>query len=276
MIIFNEMFNNNELDLVNDLRRKKNEEYQINQENLRILFEALNNEDLQEVERLIRRTPVIKNLADEHGMTALMICVLKKNEVLFEHLCGLGSLIEYKNQHGEDVLYYAQIHDHEDFFFKILEKQKRNIDLCPYHKKTRLMIAVEKSSLEQVKQLLEKNANVQARDDKGNTPLHYNFAKTPYTEDDKQIAALLLNKGCDPKATNNDDIPAYGLLENLNDVKDLLDVEKLPKVKSYVQKRITNLKNKDKKPVSNQDKDYLPSKIRRPSITSKTPSKKFK
>lgn len=76
---------------------------------------------------------------------------------------------------------------------------------------TRLMAAVQGTFVVPVRHILGKKININAVDSRGRTALHLNFAKDPYTEDDAEVARMLLDSNANPNMEDLDGIPPHAL-----------------------------------------------------------------
>ncbi|KAJ8688144.1 hypothetical protein QAD02_023939 [Eretmocerus hayati] len=130
------------------------------------LINALMKGDRQLVMKLVNRVNV--NLAkDELGYSCLHLAVVKQDPVLVHHMLQLGALLEERDR----------------------------------HKRTPLLLAVEKGGKEVVQMLVEAGADVTACDMNGNSILHHATANNKL---DLGVIRLLMTKGAKPHVPNND------------------------------------------------------------------------
>lgn len=76
---------------------------------------------------------------------------------------------------------------------------------------TRLMAAVMGTFIAPIRHILAKKVNVNAVDARGRTALHLNLAKDPYSEDDADVARMLLDANANPNIEDLDGIPPHAL-----------------------------------------------------------------
>lgn len=135
-----------------------------------------------------------------------------------------------------------------------------------YEGKNRLIEAVELSNVEAVRILLNFGVNVDYKDTEGRTALHYNLRKSPYTQKDKEITALLLAVDLDLNELDNLNIPAYGYLDSLYDIRDLADINALKPLSPSKQDIVKQVKqvDKPKDTIIRKYKDVVVDRVQRP------------
>lgn len=135
-----------------------------------------------------------------------------------------------------------------------------------YEGKNRLIEAVELSNVEAVKTLLNFGVNVDFKDNNGRTALHYNLRKSPYTQKDKAITVLLLAVDLDLNQLDNLNIPAYGYLDSLYDIRDLTDINELKPLTPAKQNIVKQVKQSDKPKdtIIKKYKDVVVDRVQRP------------
>ena len=135
-----------------------------------------------------------------------------------------------------------------------------------YEGKNRLIEAVELSNVEAVRILLNFGVNVDYKDTEGRTALHYNLRKSPYTQKDKEITALLLAVDLDLNELDNLNIPAYGYLDSLYDIRDLTDINALKPLSPSKQDIIKQVKqvDKPKDTIIRKYNDVVVDRVQRP------------
>ena len=71
-------------------------------------------------------------------------------------------------------------------------------------KENRLLAAIKKGSISEINQAIQNGAKVNAKDDKGWTPLMLACENADSNENSKEVIELLIAKGADVNATDND------------------------------------------------------------------------
>lgn len=94
---------------------------------------------------------------------------------------------------------------------------------------TRLMAAVMGAHVNAVRHILTRLLDVNAVNKRGQTALHLNFAKDPYTDEDADIARMLLDKNANPNMEDLDGVPPHALNDS-HQVASLLAGHELSKV----------------------------------------------
>lgn len=97
---------------------------------------------------------------------------------------------------GEILHLAASLKD--ETFLKELLMLKQNVESCFKDRVTALMIACDNPNPKSAECLIKRNANVNAKDYEGRTPLHY-AARNP----NKEVAEVLLSNGADLNARDN-------------------------------------------------------------------------
>lgn len=241
---------------------KSNEIYQEQEEKrkklVKKLFDAVskNNKDV-----ILKLKGQVSFSSIKDNNTCLSICTLMNNEEMIDFLLGHGAVAN-TIFNGQDVAWLATSLGNVKLFKKFLPLCLLNFKV---EDETRLIQAVEQSNPEIVKTLLNYGINIHEKDDDGRTALHHNFNKIPYTDNDKIIGAMLLEVGLSPLDEDLSEIPAYGYLENIEDIKDYYDIETLPDLPSYKEKRIEKIREKE------LEKDGIIAKYKDIASVSKTP-----
>lgn len=137
------------------------------------------------------------NHADTQGQTALLMAVNLYQTEAIDLLLKKGAAVNRASQDGRTPLLIA-IKDRRDDLIQALLKhgadpnQKGIFGYTPLH----LAVGIH-GNLETMRRLIDQQALVNARDDSGNTPLHYAALRAF-----KSAVELLLQHGADPGATN--------------------------------------------------------------------------
>ncbi len=128
------------------------------------------------VEALLGKEGIDVNLADKKKDTPLH-SVLKKDNIDINVLNALlgaeGINVNIKDELGKwTPLHWAVVKGHKEVVKALLGKDGINVNIGgQYGKKTPLHLAAQNNNKEVVEALLDKGANVNAEDDKGETPL---------------------------------------------------------------------------------------------------------
>lgn len=145
--------------------------------------------------------------------TPLMIAMENNNLDLFSLLLDFHANANQEID-GYSLIWYAIWEGKNDFINLLVKKTSKN---TKEHKtgKTILMEAVLYSNFEAVQSIVLSGFNVNAKDNKGNTALHYALNKDMYSQDDKEIIKFLINAGADVLAKNsNGNTPSNMIKDN--------------------------------------------------------------
>ena len=132
--------------------------------------------------------------------TPLSLSMSTNNIEIFELLIKFNANVNYKRD-GYSLIWESLWENKTDFFQLLvphIAKNTRETDTG----KTILMEAIDYSNLEAVKSSVMAGININAKDNKGNTPLHYALNKENLSEDDKEIIKFLISAGADVYAQN--------------------------------------------------------------------------
>lgn len=177
-----------------------NENYQNEQiENHMILMETIRKGNVEQLLRLIENTGADINYF-YLGSTPLFSSLDIDKFEIFELLIDLGADVNYEIN-GYSVVWQTIWQNKNDYLKILASKINKNTH---EHKtgKSVLMEAVLHSNLEAVKALVLANFNINMRDKKGNTALHYALSKSTMNENDIEIVKFLIDNGADVLAEN--------------------------------------------------------------------------
>ena len=235
------MMNNEEWKIIN----QSNNDYINQQENKkRMVKKLLDYVSKNDKEKIKTLKPYISfSEVYDNKVTALSIATLNNDLDMVSFLINNGASVNTIFDDGIDVIWLALSKGNHNLLKYFLKNG--GIVNFKYGEHTRLIQAVEASDVEAVKTLLNYGVNVNEKDNQGRTALHYNFFKNPYTENDKQIGILLTVVGLNPLEEDINEIPAYGYLDDIQDIKDFYDISKCQELPSYKLKRIEKMKEKD-------------------------------
>jgi ankyrin repeat domain-containing protein 50 len=151
-------------------------------------------DDRKEVIQLLLEKGANLIAKDNSGQTALHWAVVALRKEVVQLLLDNGADVTAKDDSGRTALHYATLDDRE-----IFDSRKTLDDKWFFN-----------GAKEMVQQLLEKGADVTAKDDNGRTALHYatlGDGKTPdekgFFDSRKEVVQLLLEKGADHTAKDN-------------------------------------------------------------------------
>jgi len=167
----------------------------------RQFFQAVENEDVAEVQRLVRENPKLVTAIDELGATGLDYAVLKGDAKLAKILIAAGSDMHHDSPRFGMPLHHAAYFGDEAIVEELLQAGV-NVNLQPpsedsHHRGTALHYAALGARPKIVAMLLEHGADVNARDRKGSTPLCRAVNPEPQRDDRQQVVELLLEHGAD-------------------------------------------------------------------------------
>jgi ankyrin repeat protein len=111
-------------------------------------------------------------------------------------------------------LYYAVLHENQYLTRHLILKRPHDLqlDASDVYGKTPLHLAITASDFEATRMLLDRTADINARDNRGCTPLHYGVLENfedededdrKLQDDDFRCVRLLLERGADAEAQNN-------------------------------------------------------------------------
>lgn len=229
-----------------EIINQSNDEYIENQEKkkrtVKKLLDAVIANDKDKIMKLKKEISLSE--VYEENITALALATKNNNVDLIGFLIEQGASISTLFAGGKDVAWLA-VENGNPNLFKYFLKKGILLNL-KYGEHTRLIQAVEMSDVQTVKNLLNYGINIHEKDNQGRTALHYNFNKSPYTEQDKQIGVLLTAVGLDPSEQDLNEIPAYGYLDDIDSIKNFYDVSKLPDLPNYKVQRVEKIKEKER------------------------------
>lgn len=194
------------------------------------LIDACQNNDKNKVKILLKEGVAI-NCYDDF-LTPLIVCVKNNNLELGKYLINSGASINFVPKKEMDNAFWVAAKESKYDFIRMFLLQKIEITRESQTNTTALIYGTEKSDVTLVEMLVNyKRINVNERDGNGNTALHYNAAKTPYTDDDGRIAKLLIAAGVDSKGKNIEGKTPYDMTSDYTAQSLLLAVDfdnKLP------------------------------------------------
>lgn len=173
------------------------------------LINAIFKSDIEKVEQLIKEGAPV-NLSIE-GISPLAAAVEYNDLHMVQFLIKKGAILSHKfGEKGIDAAWYALDYNHLNMFEYLIGEGASLRFRSTYKYQTRLIQATLLSNVEAVRFLCSKKAtDVNAYDNDGRTALHYNLLKVPYTEQDVEIARIILNTGGNPEIEDKDNIAAH-------------------------------------------------------------------
>jgi ankyrin repeat protein len=159
--------------------------------------------------RLLTARNANLEIVDWKGRTALHIAAEKKNAAIFQHLLEKGADINA----GPQSLFGTPLHlasrwgDNNPIVSLILATAEVKVDKTASGGNTPLHLAALWSHLANAKLLIKHEANIEARNNEGRTPLHFAVeGASPYRatpEKAKELVRMLIRLGADVNATDN-------------------------------------------------------------------------
>lgn len=120
------------------------------------------------------------NVKDVEGRTLLMAAAEKNDLAALSHLLSMGADPETRDDHGNNLLYYAVRSSSTEFAKQLLLLGNQDINAQGSNGRTPLMVAIEKHLLNSTRKnpeiidiLLQKDVDLRLKDDYGNTILHH-------------------------------------------------------------------------------------------------------
>ncbi len=164
------------------------------------LIRAIQNNNIDEVKKLIENHEADPNQADELGNTPLhWACLVSRGRTeIGNFLIDNGANPNQPNRIGQIPLHWACRGDHIEIVQFLIEKHRANPNQPTISGETPLHSACDHGNKETVQFLIKKGANVNQPDSSGHIPLHW-ACGGGYIE----IAKLLIEKGVDVNQLNN-------------------------------------------------------------------------
>ncbi len=148
---------------------------------------------------------------DTKGQTALAIAIQNNSADVVDYLISKGADIHTLSKDGNNVAHYLfnSRGKPRDFDAKLSALVKKGFDFKTVQGdgSTIWHLAVAKNNLDLIKKISVFDADINTKDNRGNTPLHYAAMKT----EDASILKFLLAKGADSNSTTEFGETAYDL-----------------------------------------------------------------
>ncbi len=152
---------------------------------------VLFNDSLEMVELLLARG------ADPNAKPYLLSAARSGNPGLARLLLDNGGNTEFINAAGETALHHAAMNDFLEVVRVLLDRGADIEARDDVIRRTALLYAAQSASLELVTLLLDRGAEINIQDDTRDTPLHLAFENSP------AVVELLLDRGADPTIEGN-------------------------------------------------------------------------
>ena len=212
------------------------------------LLEAASNPNLDVFYYLLQLRADI-NAVDYNNNNALLLAsAYNENYQIIPLLLHMGFSLDYRNDLGENALITATKNRNPEIFQDLMlnsgaysnkEIAKKYINSADIYGNTLLMHAIKNNNVEIIKYLIDKGADVNAKDYKNNTVLIQAVSQIS----DPNIIELLINAGADVKAEDNNgfDCLGYAVLNNTNEEIIKLLINKGLNVKKVYEKGFKTL-----------------------------------
>ena len=175
------------------------------------LFDAINNESLEQVERLIRLGSDV-NTRDADLETPLMRAAFGGEPRIVERLLAAGSSVNARDKSGQTAMHFAAAwHEESPQIIAALIAAGAAVDVVDEDGQTPLMLASRGESVAKVKTLLANGTNPNAADNGGRTALMCAVGEHTEPRHLVERVQLLLDHGADPNARTNDGQTALDL-----------------------------------------------------------------
>lgn len=135
------------------------------------------------------------------GETPLLVAMNQNNVDLFSLLINLNANVNYEFDDGYSIVWKTLWQQKNDFLNLLVKKINKNTKEKKTGK-TILMEAVRYSNLNAVKAIVLSGFNINMKDNKGNTALHYALSKDNMNENDVEIVKFLIASGADVLSKN--------------------------------------------------------------------------
>lgn len=176
------------------------------------LHQAVRTQDLETVATLINEG-IDVNKKNSEGYTSLHLAVIWKSEKIIELLLSAGADVNIKNDHDSTALQYALNYPYENFdIIKTLIEAGGDVNSRDSIKgSSALHWSVEQNDINMADYLLTRGANVNLKDYKGQTPLHW-FVAHNQGRSHLDLLEMLLKYGADMSAQDKEDKTPYDYL----------------------------------------------------------------
>ncbi|WP_339713907.1 ankyrin repeat domain-containing protein [uncultured Kriegella sp.] len=172
----------------------------IDEEGNTALLNAASNNKLEVIKFLSEKTQDI-NHTNKDGNSALALAVQNNSGQVVNYLVSKGADTSILDKKGNNLAYYLlkTRGNPKDFDDKVNTLSKAGFDFKKVQgdKSTVWHLAVAKNNLGLLKKVKEFGADINSKDNDGNTPLHYAAMKT----ENAQILKFLITNGADVKST---------------------------------------------------------------------------
>ncbi|MDF0717682.1 ankyrin repeat domain-containing protein [Muricauda sp. 334s03] len=179
--------------------------------NTPLLNAAMRNK-LEVIEYLAQKTDNI-NHTNKEGHSVLTLAIQNNSGEVVNYLISQGAKTDVLDKNGNNLAYYlfATRGNPRDFDEKVEALRKAGFDFKKRQPddSTIWHLAIAKNNLELLKKVESFGANINAKDDQGNTVLHYAAMKSSNTDTLKYLIA----NGADTKATTEFGETAYDLAQ---------------------------------------------------------------
>jgi len=194
------------LDIVKEFVSRGADLNVINSDGENLLFLATSDKNLDVVSYLIDNGVGV-NCINKRGETPLLNAAEYSNLNIVKYLIERGARIDVKDKEGNGVLHYAVNGGNWDIIKYFVEEMGVGVNEKNKEKVTPLHLACENPNYKIIEYLVEKGADVNAKDKKGNTPLHYLVGREFC---DLKIVKFLIKSGAKVNAKNKEgDTPLH-------------------------------------------------------------------
>ena len=162
------------------------------------------------VQYLIEKRNCDKDIKGAEGKTPLHFACVKGHISIAEYLISKGADVNIRDQNGKCTIHYASQGGLLSIIKYVIERCNCDIDIRDFTNQTPLHYACQiysdkkESQLQIIQYLISKGANIEAKDNKGMTPLHY--ATLSFRP---AVIKFLLSKGANRNIKDNDGCTPY-------------------------------------------------------------------
>ena len=158
------------------------------------LFDAVKNDDLNMVQRLLEQGAKPNEIGEDKGRTPIFYTTDIENLKIIDLLLGYGADLKKQDKQGMTPLHHIALYGKPEVLEYLLGKEGVNPNILNTKNETPLMYALrnEKDPKKSVEILIEHKANPSVRSIYGRTALYEAISKKNY-----EIIEFLLSKGAD-------------------------------------------------------------------------------